>query len=368
MKPPLWLTRPTRFAALSHGAARGVLALIVLLLAATFLALDTPGPPPGGAEDQADVLLYDGIVESMRHGGDYYTVAADALRSGNYPIEPLGTLRLPTLAAVQAVLPPALVLALLWSLALAVVVVWHARLRPAFARMPARIVAMILLAAGMAMLVQPALVAIHEIWAGLMIALSLGLRRPGRWVEAAAIGLAAMLIRETAALYVAAMACLAFVESERREALGWLAAVGVFAIAVAAHVHAVAQVVAPPDAASLDPGSPGWAGILGFGYFVRAMAVSTPLAQIPSWLAAPLVGLALAGWAAWRDPLALRAFTILALYAALFGIAGSSDPSSWGLVVAPTLLVGLAFVPDAARDLLAAALDKRRITVKRVAR
>jgi hypothetical protein len=365
----IWLVGPTRFATLSQASARLTLALIALLLLATFLALDTPAPPAVShdaaqrADDQADVVLYETIVEGMRHGGDYYTVAAEALRSGNYPMRPFVTFRLPTLAAVQALLPAWATLTLLWSLGAAVVVAWYARLKPAFARAPPRIVAMMLLAGGMVVFVQPALVAFHELWAGLLIALSLALRKPGRWVEAAAIGLAAMLIRETAALYVMTMALLAFVEGQRREALGWGVALGVLAIAVAAHAHAVAQVVQ-----LLDPASPGWAGMLGFGFFVRTMTISTALAQLPLALAAPLVGLALAGWAAWRDPLALRAATVFALYAALLGIAGRVDTFYWGLLVAPTLLVGLAFVPDALRDLFAAALDTRRITVKRVVR
>ena len=348
--------------------ARFALLLAALLIAATFLALDTPAPPAvsqGGdrSEDVADVVLYESIVEDIRHGGDYYTVAAAALRSGNYPMKPFVTFRLPTLAAVQALLPPWGSLALLWTLALAVVIAWHQRLRSAFTRVPPRIVAMMLLAGGLVVFVQPDLVAFHELWAGLLIALSLALRKPGRWVEAAALGLAAMLIRETAALYVAVMALLAFLEGERRETLGWLTGLGILAIAVAAHAHAVGQVVQP-----LDPTSPGWAGLLGFGFFVCTMTISTALAQFPLWSAAPLVGLTLIGWSAWREPLALRALTIFALYAALLGVAGRVDTFYWGLLVAPTLLVGLAFVPDALRDLFAAAADRRRITVKRVVR
>ncbi len=366
---PLWLAAPTRFAALSAGTARLALALVALLLAATLLALDTPAPPAQSQEatsrtdDVADVVLYESIVEGMRHGGDYYAVAADALRGGNYPMRPFVTFRLPTLAAVQALLPAWASLALLWTLAVAVVLAWYARLKPAFERLPPRIVAMLLLAAGLAVFVQPDLVAFHELWAGLLIALSMALRKPGRWIEAVALGAAAVLIRETAALYVAAMAVLAFAEGHRREALGWVGVLGVLALAVLAHAHAVAQVVDP-----LDPASPGWAGMLGFGFFVRTMTISTALAQAPLLLAAPLVGLALVGWAAWRDALALRALSVFALYAALLGIAGRVDTFYWGLLVAPTLLLGLAFTPDALRDLFAGALDKRRITVKRVVR
>jgi hypothetical protein len=37
-------------------------------------------------------------------------------------------------------------------------------------------------------------------------------------------------------------------------------------------------------------------------------------------------------------------------------------------MIAPTILIGLAFVPDALRDLIAAAMHKRRIVVTRLVR
>ena len=56
-----------------------------------------------------------------------------------------------------------------------------------------------------------------------------------------------------------------------------------------------AQVVRP-----LDPASPGWTGMLGFGFFVEAMTLSTALRLAPMWLAALLMGFTLFGWAAWK--------------------------------------------------------------------
>jgi hypothetical protein len=368
---PWWTAQPTRFAGLSRGRARAALGLLLLLLAACLLALRAPSPPPASgepanrAEDQADVVLYQTIVEQVRHGGDYYAITAAALRSGDYPLRPFVTFRLPTLAAIQSRLPDRGSEALLYALAAAVALAWWARFVPAFGRAPPRLVALLLLGAGMLVFVQRELIWFHEIWAGLLIALSLALRRPGRWVEAAAFGLAAMLVRETAALYVGVMAAAAWIEGERREALGWAFALAVFAIVVAAHAHAVAQVVRP-----LDPGSPGWAGMLGFGFFVRTMTITTALSLPPLWLAAPLVGMALFGWAAWAEPLAGRALATFAAYAILLGVAGRVDTFYWGLLVAGLLLVGLAFVPDGLRDLLrtAAGERRRRITITRVVR
>jgi hypothetical protein len=59
---------------------------------------------------------------------------------------------------------------------------------------------------------------------------------------------------------------------------------------------------------------------------------------------------------------------MLAAYAALIGIFARSDTFYWALMVAPVFLVGLVFVPDGLRDLFRPSLDRRRITVTRVAR
>jgi len=364
----IWLARPSRFAGLSKGRARLGLLALLMLLAGTLTALAVPQPAAVSgdaadrADDQADVVLYEAIVDGVRHGGDYYQVAAERLRTGDYPMKPFVTFRLPTLAVVQAMMPAWAVIGLLYALAAGVMFAWFVRLRPAFARPPPLIVAMVLLAGGMGAFVQADLAAFHEVWAGLLIALSLALRRPGHWIAAAGIGALAMLIRETAALYVAVMFVLALAEGDRREAAGWAAGVALLAIAVVAHAHAVAQVVRP-----FDPASPGWAGVLGFGFFVEAMTLSTALRLAPMGLAALLMGFTLFGWAAWRDGTGIRAFATFCLYALLIALFGRVDTFYWGLMVAPAILIGLAFAPDGLKDLIAAAFPRRRkITVTRL--
>ena len=366
---PLWLATPSRFSGMKRTPARIVLALCALLLAATLLALTAPSPPPvshdpaARANDQADVVLYESIVAGVRGGGNYYAVTAQALRAGDYPLRPFVTFRLPTLALFEASMPEFASPLLMYVLAACVMLAWFIRLRPAFARVPPLLIALVLLAGGMTAFVQSELVAFHEIWTGLLIALSLALRRQDRWVEAVAFGMIAMLVRETAGLYVAIMAALAWLEGNRRESLAWGATMAIFAVVVALHAHAVGQVVTPAD-----PASPGWAGMLGFGFFVKTMSISTALALAPAWLAALLVGLTLIGWSSWREPLALRAIAIYAAYAVLLSLFGRTDTFYWGLMIAPALLVGLAFAPDALRDLYVAASDRRRIIVTRMVR
>lgn len=361
----LWLIRPSRFANLPSAQARLIIAALAILLLASLTVLGVAEPAPSdtgrGADRPTDIALYEGIVSAVRHGADYYTAAADALRAGSYPLRPFLTFRMPGLATVQGMLPETLVLALFYALAAATAWLWHRRLGEALAGLPARIAALFLLAAGMLAFVQPGLVAFHEIWAGLLVAVSLALRRPGRWVEAVAVALIAMLVRETAALFVLVMGGLALIEGQRRESLGWSAALGIFAVALAAHAVAVHGVTGPLDAAS-----PGWTGMHGFGLFVRAMTLATALQLFPAIVAALLVALALFGWASWRDPLALRAVATFSAYAAAIGLFARLDTFYWGLMIAPVFLVGLAFVPDGLRDLARQALDRRRVRVQRV--
>ncbi len=340
---------------------------LLLCMSALFVAGPAPvghdpvgHDPIGHSEDRADVELYRTIVAGLRGGGDYYTVTAQALRAGDYPLRPFVTFRLPTLALVQSLLPEAMVSALQYALAAGVALAWLIRLRPAFQRPTLVAIAMLLLAGGMKLFVQPTLAPFHEIWAGMLIALALALRRPGAWIEAAAIGMIAMLIRETSALFVVIMAASALIERRNREAIGWAATLVIFAGVIAAHAYAVAQVVGP-----LDPASPGWTGMLGFGFFVKTMTISTALSLAPLWLAAPLVGLTLFGWAAWPGPLARRALATFGGYALLLSLFGRPDTYYWGFLIAPALLIGLAWVPDGLRDLFGAAFERRRITVTR---
>ena len=362
---PLWMAGATRFAGASRiraGLAAG--ALLLLLIA----AMATPGPmrapdAPAGIEHTTDVVTYDGIIEGIRAGGNYYQLAADTLRAGADPVRPFVTFRLPLHSVVQARLPRFASLLLLFLLVVAVMVAWWKRLAPLFRRGAPRAVAMVLLAGGTLAFVQPDRVGLHESWAAPLVALSLALRRPGRWVEAVALALIALLVRETAVLYVLAMAGMAWVDGERREAAGWGAAMGMFALVLGVHAHAVAQVTGP-----LDPITPMWNVQLGLGFFLDAVAQSTVLAAAPTPLALLLGVLCFAGWTAATDPLSRRVAAVVATYAAAISLFARAETFHWAMMIAPMFLVGLAFLPDLARDLGHAILDRPRVRVQRVSR
>ncbi|PNB35173.1 hypothetical protein C1X73_38050, partial [Pseudomonas sp. FW305-130] len=76
---------------------------------------------------------YETIVQGVRGGGGYYPVAAQALRAGDDAMQPFLTFRLPTLAVVQAALPPAATMLLLYALVAGVMFAWYRQVRSAFA-------------------------------------------------------------------------------------------------------------------------------------------------------------------------------------------------------------------------------------------
>ncbi|WP_033920157.1 hypothetical protein [Sphingomonas sp. 37zxx] len=362
--PPLWLRNSSRFGGIGKPFARLLLGLAALLILLSFQALFLPQPSGDGAIAQSDLLLYEGIVSALHAGGDYYTVTADSLRAGNYPLRSFDTFRLPTLAVVQASLPPMLLSSLMIALASITGLVWLNRLRSeAVADLPAVLVTAVMLAGGLVAFVQTGLWALHEFWAAPLVALSLGLRRPGNWVNSAAIGLIAGLIAETALVYLIVMAVFAWAEGARREAYGWIGAILLFGVVLTFHAMAVAAVTGP-----LDPQASGWSGLYGFGLFVRSASLATALQAVPLWIAAPIVALALFGWMGLRDPLGLRVAAMLTGYALIIATFGRLESLTWAVMAAPLLLVGLVFVPDSLRDLTAAALDRRRIRVQRIVR
>lgn len=367
----LWLRTPSRFAGWSRERARAVLGLVVALMALCLLSPDLRTPAPDAAPSptiaiaDSDLGLYDAIVARMRHGDSYYRAATQEMRARpGYPLRPFVTVRPPLLAEVQATLPHVVTQGLLYLLIVSAALAWVVRITEAFPEGTARIVAALLLGGGLFTAIQPFLLPSHELWAALLIALSLGVRRPGRWVVACAIGLVAMLVRELAALYAVLMLALAWIEGERREAFGWASALAVFAAALGAHAWAVAQVTGP-----LDLASDGWTGLNGVWFFVQTVRHATVLEAFPYLVAIPLVILSLIGWASWRDPVAIRAFATFAAYGLLIALAARLNNFYWGLMVAPVFLLGLAFAPNGVRDLWRAGVEqRRRITVTRVQR
>ncbi len=341
---------PTRYEGFRRGPAILLLfALTACLLAAAWPAPSSPQPRMRASEaEQSDLQLYRDIIARVGEGEPYYPAAADELRKGGYPLKPFVTFRLPTLTLAYAIVPEIAMSVIEGLLALALLWLWWRRLEP---HLPLRMLAlaMVLLVGGTAALVEPVTGLFHESWAALLMALMIGLRRPGHAAAAIVAGGLALLVRETALPMILAMGGLALIERRWREALGWAAVVGLFVVALTFHAQMVATVVRPDDLAS-----PGWQGLLGIRFALTSFAAVSSATALPKALALIVVILSLFGWASVRTGWASRATLLFLGYGAMLALFARPDTFYWALLVAPLSLVGLIFVPRALAELVRA--------------
>jgi hypothetical protein len=360
-----------RFARWTAWPARlGLLALVLLLVAAALVPLDPPGggrpPIPVDAQGQPlidpeeydqDIALYEAAIRRIEAGEHYYDIIAAEHRKRNYPLRPGLSVRLPTLAYIEAGLNrlhlgvPVSILVML-----AAILVWWRRFgeEPGVGRL--RRIATALVFVGASLTLNRHYYSLHELWAGMLLMLSFGLHRvktaerPGRWLGALLCAALALLIREHALPFVLLMGAMAAWRRDWREAAAWAALTALFLGVLAVHLHIVSGLVLSSDAAG-----PSWMAFRGLSGWLGNVVQSSNLRLLPGWLAGPLVILTTLGWAGWRTPAGTFGFLISAGYGLAFMIAGRWDNFYWGAVVAPMLTAGLVFAPRAFVSLVGSA-------------
>lgn len=300
-----------------------------------------------GAVDDHD--LYARIIARVANGENYYTAAATEQRLGYYPLKPFVTMRLPTLAWIEAALGHIGVLLAAIALAAVTVFAWHRRFgeywrstqRETKSLIPALIIFM-----GMIPLFWTKWQPMHEVWAGVLITLSIALYNPRKPLAAILVGFCALAIRETTLPYLFLLAAFLMWEKQWRYLL--LIAVGtlLFFAALAEHAQQVAAVVRPDDLPS-----PGWFKSGGLATYLLFAQETTVLRTAPV-LTALLVPFALLGWLSMKSQRGLLIFLFQIGYALIFMVIGRADNFYWGMLVAPTLIAGLLFAPSAVKAMI----------------
>ena len=367
-----------RFAHWPRLPARLLLAALALILVAAALVPIQAGQQEtrtvgfveaikgGEANQQAqrprddDLALYDHVIARIGKGENYYAVAADEHRKANYPLRPGVAVRLPTLAwlsvwlgdtgrGAEVIVPGSLGAALV--LLLAVVMAWWKRLgaEPGGAQFQRIGTALMFMGASLGL--NRYYFVLHELWAGMLIALSLALHRPGqKWLAALVVAGLALAIREHVLPYVLLMGALALWRRDWKEGAAWGALVAMFGLYLAWHLGQVAQHVLPSD-----PMGPSWLELRGLSGWLSNVVLSSNMRFLPHFVAGPLVMLMVLGWASWKSPLGTTATLLYLGYGLAFMIAGRPDNFYWGAVIAPAMFVGLAFAPRAIASLVKAA-------------
>jgi hypothetical protein len=193
----------------------------------------------------------------------------------------------------------------------------------------------------------------HELWLGSLLALSFGLHRPGKgkWLGAFIAAAAALAIRETALPFVMLMAAYALWHRRWREGAAWLVLIAVFMVCLAWHLQTVAGYVRPDD-----PSGASWLTLRGLSGWLSMIVLASNLRWLPHPVAGPIVILMMLGWASWRTRTGAFGTMLLLGYGVAFMIAGRPDNWYWGMVAAPMMFVGLAFLPMAIPSLWCAAM------------
>ena len=313
------------------------------------------GPPDGQTESERDddLAFYDRVIERIGHGENYYDFIVEEQRARDYPVRPGLAVRLPTLAWIHASLGEPAMIALAIALLFACIWAWWKRLgeEPGGARF--RLLGTALMAMGGSLGLNRSFFVLHELWAGMLIALAFGLHRPGRWGAALFVAALALALRELVLPFVLLMAAMAAWRKDWREATAWIMLVAVFAAIMVWHLSLIAVQEVPSD-----PVGPDWLVLRGLSGWLGNIVLSSNLRLLPHELASPVVILMALGWAGWKSSAGTTGTFLYLGYGLAFMLAGRANNFYWGAVVAPAMFIGLAFLPMALPSLVRAARGK----------
>lgn len=342
---PRW----NRFYGISRFAALAWLAVLAVLLAySVSLTLNAQHPtklagePNTVVKGYTDHDLYRDIIKRVERGQGYYQSAAIEQRAHRYPMHPFVAVRPPTLAWVGSTLGITGLKNAMIALAVLAVVLWGWRL----GRDPQLpwwyAVGALGVLGNVTQTIYPEWAVIHEVSAGLLIAIALALyRRDAQW-PTFIIMVIAVSIRETALPVAALLGLFSLIDRNWRMVVAWLALAFVFAVSMGFHAQHVVAV-----ARATDLNSAGWTGLGGWSSYLKFVAQSSGLRYFPAWATGAIVPFALFGWLSWRSRMGTIMLIVHLGYAMLLMLAARKDNFYWAMILVPTLFVGLVFVPSA---------------------
>lgn len=331
----------------------GTIFCVVLTLSPT--PLGRVGKPPRGA---GDVALYRAEIDRIHAGQGYYESASAELLARGYTTRSVFNWRLPLPIWLIGQLPAvALGKALLGLLAAALILTAYEAL--ARERNVWRALACSLLLTGPLMLcVLGDLFVMPVLWAGVLIALSIGAYGVNRPYGATILGLLAAFCRELALPYCVLCAAIAWRHHRRKELAAWAVGLAAWLAYFGLHWLRVAQLTTPDALAHRE----GWIQLGGASFVLSTVQMNAYLLLLPQWVAALYFAAAMFGFAGWRTPLGVRAALTASLFVAAFGIVGQEFNQYWGTLVAPLFCLGLVRFPESLCDLWKAAALTRRQT------
>lgn len=326
---------------------RAVLTLLAGVLLFVVL-VSQPMPMPGRTSDvgSSDAATFVSMLTRLREGATYYQAYGEELRRRQYPAGSVFNWRTPLLLSGLARIPDRAgrgVLGGFGVLLLAATISVTARQSPWLAS------SVVMQLGALLWLLWPGGVVMSEIWAGVLIGLSVCMYARERATWAVLLGLLALFVRELAAPYCVACAVAAVVNRRSREAISWVAGASLYTLYYGWHVAQVWAHQVPTDLGLpvwwLEP--PGLQSLLTKAPWNAWLLVS------PAWVVALALTIVVLGVFAPKAPLHMRLAS--AVYVAFFLVAGQIFNGYWGLVAWPTWAISFGYGLDMTRNAAATA-------------
>ncbi len=342
---------PTRFSGAGRLAAIAIL-LATLAVIGILAVVATHYRPPTMATTGAagDLAMYGRVVERMRAGEDYYQAAHDELTNGDYGTRSVFNWRMPALPWLASLAPDAAwadwglrLVALAAGLAAAAAVATQAG-------QAAGAIALVALAINLVSAATPGGALFTDIVAGVLILAAVAAYGLGRPLVGMAIALAALFFRELAAPAILVFIFLAWRERRRTELIAWGLGLAAFAVTFAWHWLQVEAALGPNDTAYAS----GWVQFGGLSFVLATAAFNGLVMTSPLWQTAIVLPLAVLGLAAWPGAMGRRVGLTVAAYLVVFSVVGKPFDAYWGALYTPLMMLGLALLPAALRDLVMA--------------
>jgi hypothetical protein len=337
----------TRFADLSRRQAAVILlATVAAMLWCLVAAISPKKTESVVAGNGSDLHLYRRIVECVHAGEDYYEAAGREMRAVGYPTGSIFNWRPPLYAWLIGTLPtPSWAQALLTILAgLALVFACTLMQREGgIGRAAAGIFPLI---GALSWCIDGDAFLSQELWAGILICLSICAYAQDRWQTGLAAGLFALFFRELALPYCLIALFLACRQQRGQEIAGWLIGLALYSVYMLLHILAVAEHILPDDRVHAS-----WVQFGGATFLLATCRMNAYLFNLPLWASAFYLPWALIGLASWRGGMGARLALTAGVYIAAFAVVGQPFNDYWGLITAPLLACGFAAAPEAVRAL-----------------
>ena len=312
------------------------------------MAAPAPAPSRVLPAGIGDVATFKAMADRIGGGESYYEVFGDELRRRGYPARSVFNWRTPLLLSTLARVPEPAIRGVLAALGL---LLFAATLRIT-AHEPLWVLSSDFMQAGAVLpVVTYGALVMGEVWAGILVGLSVcmfAFERPGL---AIVFGLAALFLRELAAPYCLACALAALAQRRWREIGGWAGGACLYGAYYAWHVVQVRAHQLPTDIGHRTS----WLNIGDLTSLLGKAEWHAWLLAAPLWVTALALAAVILGIFAARAPLHVRLAT--GVYVGFFLVAGQSFNVYWGLVAWPSWAVasgyGLQAVIESVRTLAA---------------